>query len=59
MSIESSISKPCFGLLQGRCGSIPTNTTETVMVNDTCPECDADHIDLQVETSAELTTASA
>lgn len=32
---------------QGRCGSSPSNTTQIVMTADTCPECQADHLDLQ------------
>lgn len=35
-------------LMQGRCNQDPNARTVIVMITDSCPECEADHMDLQV-----------
>ena len=37
-------------LLQGRCNSDPNARSVTVMITDNCPQCEADHIDVQALT---------
>ena len=37
-------------LLQGRCNSDPSQQSATVLITDQCPECEADHIDMQALT---------
>lgn len=37
-------------LLQGRCNSDPSQQSATVLITDSCPECGADHIDMQALT---------
>ena len=37
-------------LLQGRCNSDPSQQSATVLITDSCPECEADHIDMQALT---------
>lgn len=34
--------------VQGRCNSDPNARSVTIMITDSCPECEADHLDLQV-----------
>ena len=36
--------------LQGRCNSDPSQQSVTVLITDSCPECEADHIDMQALT---------
>lgn len=36
--------------LQGRCNSDPSQRSVTVMISDVCPECEADHMDIQALT---------
>lgn len=36
--------------LQGRCNADPNQDTVTVQISDSCPECEADHIDMQALT---------
>ena len=35
---------------QGRCNSDPNARSVTIMITDCCPECEADHIDIQALT---------
>lgn len=36
--------------MQGNCNADPNERSVTVMITDACPECDADHIDVQALT---------
>ena len=36
--------------MQGRCNSDPDQRSVTIMITDACPECEADHIDVQALT---------
>ena len=36
--------------LQGRCNSDPSQRSVTVMISDVCPECEANHMDIQALT---------
>ena len=38
--------------LQGRCNQDPNARMVTIMITDSCPECEADHLDLQVCSAA-------
>ena len=33
--------------IQGRCNQDPNARSLTIMITDSCPECEADHLDLQ------------
>ena len=44
------MSKVVVDAMQGRCNSDPNQRTVTVMITDFCPECEADHIDIQALT---------
>ena len=34
---------------QGRCNSDPNSRSVIILITDSCPECEADHLDIQVE----------
>ena len=34
--------------VQGRCNQDPNARSVTIMITDSCPECEADHLDIQV-----------
>ena len=36
--------------VQGNCNSDPNQRSVTVMITDGCPQCEADHIDIQALT---------
>lgn len=36
--------------MQGRCNADPSQDSVTVLITDSCPECEADHIDMQALT---------
>ncbi|KAL0021906.1 hypothetical protein WJX79_002021 [Trebouxia sp. C0005] len=38
------------GQFAGRCNSDPSQRSTTVMISDVCPECEADHLDIQALT---------
>lgn len=38
----------CLGYMQGRCNQDPNARSVIVMITDSCPECESDHMDLQV-----------
>lgn len=40
----------CDCQLQGRCNADPQQRSVTVMITDSCPECEADHLDIQALT---------
>ena len=42
--------------LQGRCNSDPSQQSATVLITDQCPECEADHIDMQALTFNKVST---
>ena len=44
--------------LQGRCNSDPSQQSTTVMISDECPECEANHIDMQALTFNKVGTAA-
>lgn len=51
-SWEASLAKPgadtCSFARQGRCNSDPNSRSVTILITDSCPECEADHLDIQV-----------
>ena len=47
----------CMLKLQGRCNSDPDQRSVTVMITDQCPECEADHIDIQALTYNKVRTS--
>ena len=38
------------GCVQGRCNADPNSRSVTIMITDCCPECEADHLDIQALT---------
>lgn len=34
--------------MQGRCNSDPNSRSVTILITDSCPECEGDHLDIQV-----------
>ena len=38
--------------VQGRCNDDPKSRTVSIVVTDSCPECETDHLDLQVSLPA-------
>ena len=42
MCIENTI------FVQGRCNDDPRSRTVSIVITDSCPECESDHLDLQV-----------
>lgn len=36
--------------VQGRCNADPNSRSVTIMITDCCPECEADHLDIQALT---------
>ena len=36
--------------MQGRCNGDPNSRSVNIMITDSCPECEGDHLDIQVST---------
>ena len=47
----------CFA--QGNCNSDPNQRSVTVMITDGCPECEADHVDIQALTFQKVSSSQA
>ena len=40
--------------MQGRCNNDPNAHTVAIVVTDSCPECEPDHLDLQVSSICQI-----
>ncbi len=36
--------------MQGRCNQDPNSRSVNIMITDSCPQCEGDHLDIQVST---------
>lgn len=36
--------------MQGRCNGDPNSRSVNIMITDSCPQCEGDHLDIQVST---------
>ena len=47
-AVFGSMHLPVLSAAQGRCNDNKDARTVSIVITDSCPECEADHLDLQV-----------